>query len=214
MEREKNKADEYETSLAEEEKILESIQDSLKGKVASNEMYRLSFDRFQFMLDKTQVFHDQIEIKQRELQPWKAKINAKQAEIDVATSERDALAQKAEDLKKQLEEAQEAFEALKTDQQVKVSDHHLFCLQRNVTSLQISEQEALKNKKANLQRELRQAEERLKVGQLTSTPRRYLQGHRKLKNAFKNADKRRLLHAKKLTKPRHPKLIADPKTEF
>ena len=76
------------------------------------------------MLDKTQVFHDQIEVKQRELQPWKAKINAKQAEVDVATSEHDALAQKAEGLKKQLEEAQEAFETLKTDQQVKVSNPH------------------------------------------------------------------------------------------
>ena len=107
-------------------------------------------------------------------QPWKAKINTKQAEVDVATIEHDVLAQKAEDLKKQLEEAQEAYETLKTDQQVRVSDPQLFCLQRNVTFLQISDQEALKNKKANLQKELRQAEERLKVGQLTSTLRHLL----------------------------------------
>ena len=147
-------------------------------------------------------------------QPWKAKINTKQAEVDVATIERDVLAQKAEDLKKQLEEAQEAYETLKTDQQVKVSDPQLFCLQRKVTFLQISDQEALKNKKANLRKELRQAEERLKVGQLTSTLRHYLQGHRELKNAFKNAAKRRLLHTKKFMKPRHPKLIAGLKTEF
>ncbi|KAF8707321.1 hypothetical protein AX14_013615 [Amanita brunnescens Koide BX004] len=114
MEREKTKADEYETSLAAEEKILESIQDSLK--------------------DKTQVFHDQIEVKQRELQPWKAKINAKQADIDVATSERDALSQKAESLKKQLEEAQQAFETLKTDQQVKISEQEE--LKNNKANLQ------------------------------------------------------------------------------
>jgi hypothetical protein len=40
MEREKTKADEYETSLAAEEKILESIQDSLKGEFG-NETRRL-----------------------------------------------------------------------------------------------------------------------------------------------------------------------------
>lgn len=42
MEREKTKGDEYETSLAEEEKILESIQDSLKGNVPNNEICLLS----------------------------------------------------------------------------------------------------------------------------------------------------------------------------
>lgn len=42
MEREKTKGDEYETSLAEEEKILESIQDSLKGNVLNNEICLLS----------------------------------------------------------------------------------------------------------------------------------------------------------------------------
>ncbi len=36
MEREKAKADEYETSLAQEEQVLESIQDSLKGESASS----------------------------------------------------------------------------------------------------------------------------------------------------------------------------------
>jgi hypothetical protein len=41
MEREKTKVDEYEASLAQEEKILETIQDSLKGEPASNEMHRL-----------------------------------------------------------------------------------------------------------------------------------------------------------------------------
>ncbi|KAK2462864.1 hypothetical protein APHAL10511_005062 [Amanita phalloides] len=143
--REKTKVDEYEASLADEEKILESIQDSLK--------------------DKTQVFHDQIEVKQKELEPWKAKINTKQAEINVAKSERDALAQKAEGLKQQLEEAQQALENLKTDQQAKVRDSRLRRFQQIITPFEIDEQDALKKKKASLQRELKQAEERLKSAQ-------------------------------------------------
>ncbi|KAG6860855.1 hypothetical protein C0995_006719 [Termitomyces sp. Mi166 len=103
IEREKKKADDYEAKLVEEEKVLESIRDSLR--------------------DKTQVFHDQIEVKQKELQPWTAKINAKQAEIDVASSERDALVKKAEALEVARKEAQETLQGLNSDHVVKVREH-------------------------------------------------------------------------------------------
>ncbi|KAJ6609837.1 RecF/RecN/SMC [Mycena sp. CBHHK59/15] len=100
MEREKGKLESYETSLLQEEDILEGIRDSLK--------------------DKTQVFHDQIEVKQKELQPWTAKINTKKAEVDVASSERDALAKKAKAVKEAAEEASETLQNLQLEQQAKV----------------------------------------------------------------------------------------------
>ncbi|KAG6830095.1 hypothetical protein H0H92_002268 [Tricholoma furcatifolium] len=106
IEREKKKAEEYEAKLVEEEKVLESIRDSLK--------------------DKTQAFHEQIEGKQRELQPWTNKINAKQAEINVASSERDALAKKAEALETARKEAQETLQGLTSDHTVKVREVEKF----------------------------------------------------------------------------------------
>ncbi|OBZ79683.1 Structural maintenance of chromosomes protein 4 [Grifola frondosa] len=102
METEKEKVNQFEKSLAAEEKILEEIRDSLK--------------------DKTQVFHDQIEVKQKELQPWTTKINAKQAEIDVATSERDMLSKKADAIKMASKEAQAALAQLKADQEAKTAE--------------------------------------------------------------------------------------------
>ncbi|KAF8982402.1 hypothetical protein BDQ17DRAFT_1437885 [Cyathus striatus] len=103
IEKEKGKVEEFEDSLAEEEKVLEGIRDSLK--------------------DKTQGFHDQIEAKQKELQPWTAKINRKQADIDVATSERNALAEKAKALQEASLEAEETLQGLQEDQEVKVTEH-------------------------------------------------------------------------------------------
>ncbi|PFH48128.1 hypothetical protein AMATHDRAFT_150602 [Amanita thiersii Skay4041] len=138
MEKEKEKADMHEASLAEEERVLEDIRDSLKG----------MFYHALIPSNKTQVFHDQIEAKQKELQPWKAKINAKEAEIGVWTSEREALAQKAESLRIQREEGQQALEALQNDQAAK-----------------LGEQTALKGKKLNLQKDIKQVEQKLKETQ-------------------------------------------------
>ncbi|KAJ7287614.1 RecF/RecN/SMC [Mycena rebaudengoi] len=117
MEREKIKSEGYEASLDEEEKILESIRDSLK--------------------DKTQIFHDQIEVKQKELQPWTAKINAKKAEVDIATSERDALAKKAKAVKDAAEEATNLLQTLQLEQQAKVEK------QENHRSEKIAQQKAI-----------------------------------------------------------------------
>ncbi|KAI9511860.1 RecF/RecN/SMC N terminal domain-containing protein [Russula earlei] len=102
MKNEKTKADQLEEDLQNEEKVLEGIRDSLKG--------------------KTQVFHDQIEQKQKELQPWKMKVNQKQAEIDVKASERDMLVKKAEAIRQASAEAQEALEKLRSDQKAKIGE--------------------------------------------------------------------------------------------
>ncbi|RDB19364.1 Structural maintenance of chromosomes protein 4 [Hypsizygus marmoreus] len=114
IEREKGKADKFESDLVTEEKVLEGIRDSLK--------------------DKTQGFHDQIEVKQKELQPWTAKINAKQAEIDVASSERDALAKKAEALEAARKDAVGTLDNLNSDHGVKLREHEK--LKDNKTNLQ------------------------------------------------------------------------------
>ncbi|ETW86671.1 hypothetical protein HETIRDRAFT_58645 [Heterobasidion irregulare TC 32-1] len=102
MEIEKEKVEELEASLEKEEKVLESIRDSLK--------------------DKTQGFHDQIEQKQKELQPWTAKINTKQAEINIKTSERDMLAKKLEAIKDAGKEAQENLQTLQDAQKAKTNE--------------------------------------------------------------------------------------------
>ncbi|KAJ6593824.1 RecF/RecN/SMC [Mycena capillaripes] len=101
IDKERGKAESFEASLVQEEKILEGIRDSLK--------------------DKTQVFHDQIEVKQKDLQPWTAKINAKKAEVAVATSERDALAKKAKAAQEATEEASNTLQQLREDQQTKLA---------------------------------------------------------------------------------------------
>lgn len=118
MESEREKIEEFEASLVKEEKVLEDIRDSLKGKFLWVSLMLIALTP---ALDKTQVFHDKIEIKQKELQPWTAKINSKQAEIDLATSERDMLAKKAEAVKVAHREAQEALEKLQEDQEAKAS---------------------------------------------------------------------------------------------
>ncbi|KAI0082329.1 hypothetical protein K474DRAFT_1655715 [Panus rudis PR-1116 ss-1] len=102
IEKEKNKAEQLEKQLADEEDVLEEIRDSLK--------------------DKTQVFHDQIEAKQKELQPWTARINSKQAEIDVASSERDMLSKKAQTLKQNYQDALTELERLQAEYETKTAE--------------------------------------------------------------------------------------------
>jgi len=121
MKKKKAEVEEYESSLDNEEKILEGIRDSLKGKMVFFLTSNEAAINLSTYTDKTQVFHDQIEVKQKELQPWTAKINTKQAEVDVASSERDALAKKAEAVKQAGKEAQEALEKLQADQEAKVN---------------------------------------------------------------------------------------------
>lgn len=120
MEKEKDKLAELEESLGKEEKVLEGIRDSLKGKNISPGYVISLANARPANTDKTQVFHDQIEVKQKELQPWTAQINAKQAEIDIAISERDSLAKKAEAVQSTRKEAQETLERLQTDLAAKV----------------------------------------------------------------------------------------------
>ena len=120
MVKEKEKLAELEESLTKEEKELERIRDSLKGKLMVHPCTVQVNNRSE-CTDKTQVFHDQIEVKQRELQPWTAKINAKQAEKDVAVSERDTLTKKAEAVTNARKEAQEALQQLQNDHAAKVS---------------------------------------------------------------------------------------------
>ncbi|KAH9020152.1 SMCs flexible hinge [Lactarius hengduanensis] len=99
---EKEKADQYEEELQQEEKVLEGTRDSLG--------------------DRTRVFRDRIEQNQKELQPWKTKINQKQAEVDVKTSERDMLVKKAEAVEQASAEARKTLEAVKSNQRAKIGE--------------------------------------------------------------------------------------------
>lgn len=116
--------------MEEEEKVLESIRDSLKGDCHP------SWSKIAGLTgmpsDKTQTFHDQIEAKQKELQPWTAKINAKQATIDIAQSERDALAQKAEAIQKAETEAEENLRTRRAEHQAKVKLLNVFSGLHNI----------------------------------------------------------------------------------
>ncbi|KAH9048629.1 SMCs flexible hinge, partial [Lactarius deliciosus] len=96
---EKEKADQYEEELQQEERVLEGIRDN-----------------------RTRVFRDRIEQNQKELQPWKTKINQKQAKVDVKTSERDMLVKKAEVVEQASAEARETLETVKSNQRAKVSN--------------------------------------------------------------------------------------------
>jgi len=113
------KSEEQEASLEKEERVLESIQEGLKG----NLYVQIFLDASHVLIlsDKTQTFHDQIEVKQKELQPWIAKVNEKRTAIDIAQGERDALSQKAEAIEKAEKEAEEILENKRADQRTKVS---------------------------------------------------------------------------------------------
>ncbi|CAG7853766.1 Structural maintenance of chromosomes protein 4 [Serendipita indica DSM 11827] len=102
LERSQAEVDKLEESLAQEEKKLEDIVDSLK--------------------DKTQVFTKQIEAKQRELQPWSAKLRHKEGEIKIAQNEQDSLKRKVEAVKTAGTEAKAALEALRTEKASKEND--------------------------------------------------------------------------------------------
>ncbi|KAJ7703280.1 RecF/RecN/SMC [Mycena rosella] len=133
MDKEKGKLEAFETSLVQEEKILEGIRDSLK--------------------DKTQIFHDQIESKQKDLQPWTTEINAKKAEVDVATSEREALSKKAQAVLDAAEEASVNLQQLQLDQQARLAQ------QESHKSEKIAQQTAMANvekKFKNAQREVQE----------------------------------------------------------
>lgn len=112
------RSEEQEASLEKEEKVLESIQEGLKGNLFVQNLVDAS--HVLILSDKTQTFHDQIEAQQKELQPWIAKVNEKQSVIDIAQGERDALSQKAETIKKAEKEAEEILANKRADQQTKV----------------------------------------------------------------------------------------------
>ncbi|KZV88820.1 RecF/RecN/SMC protein [Exidia glandulosa HHB12029] len=94
--------EEYEASLEQEEKALEAITDSLRG--------------------KTQVFHDQIETKQKELEPFSGQINKIQATLDIARSERDLLVQKAEEARSAAKAAEAQAGELKLQRTAKETE--------------------------------------------------------------------------------------------
>jgi len=118
----KGRLEEQEISLEKEEKVLEGIQEGLKGNPYIHIF--LSTSHLLVLADKTQAFHDQIEVKQKELQPWMAKVNEKQTTIDIAQGERDALVQKAVVIEKAEKEAEEILANKRTDQQAKVGTYY------------------------------------------------------------------------------------------
>ena len=83
-------------TLAREEKELEAVCESLKG--------------------KTEVFQRQIEVKQVELSPWSEKINAAQAGLNVSKSEYDMLSEKVHGLANDLMEARNKLQELRARQ--------------------------------------------------------------------------------------------------
>ncbi|KAJ3218231.1 hypothetical protein HDU67_006340 [Dinochytrium kinnereticum] len=85
--------------LAEEEKELQDIADSLKG--------------------KTEAIQVEISQKQKELEPWTEKINARKSNIDVAESELSLLEQKADLSEKAIREIEERIEGFKNIQREK-----------------------------------------------------------------------------------------------
>jgi structural maintenance of chromosome 4 len=108
---------EHEANLEGEEKMLEGIQDSLKGGF----MVSLHLSPFLiWILDKTQVFHEQIKTKQKELQPWTAKINIKQAAIDIVSSEQDVCTKKVTGLKDAVMQVEGQLTELQVEQEGKV----------------------------------------------------------------------------------------------
>ncbi|KAJ3157596.1 hypothetical protein HDU86_003248 [Geranomyces michiganensis] len=121
--------DELAGRLAAEERMLEEIKSSLKG--------------------KTEVFQRQIEKNQEELNPWLQRINEQQAGIDVAQSERDILDAKISSSKTALRDAEEKVLELRA--QVAEKDQQRITLER--------EQKALLSKDASLQTEMQRCAE-------------------------------------------------------
>src|ERR1700738_2063347 len=83
---------ELESSLAVEEKELDSIRDGLKS--------------------KTQGFTDKIEKKQKSLEPWTAQINEKQAAISLTQSELDLIQEKESQSLNAVEEVQDKLKTI------------------------------------------------------------------------------------------------------
>ncbi|KAG8710414.1 hypothetical protein FRC09_000152 [Ceratobasidium sp. 395] len=88
--------------LLAEEKELEVIANSLKG--------------------KTQVFHDKIQVKQAELAPWQQKIEEQAGSLGVTTRERDLLVSKAQNASQAVEDAATSLQELKDEQEVKETE--------------------------------------------------------------------------------------------
>ncbi|KND02295.1 uncharacterized protein SPPG_02770 [Spizellomyces punctatus DAOM BR117] len=126
MEKATMEAGELASRLAAEEKALETIRESLKG--------------------KTEVFQKQIEKKQEELAPWMEKINEKQAALDVASSERELLEQKITSSKTALKEAEQKVVELRA----------LLGRKQKELSLIRESQEALEAKNISLQKAMQE----------------------------------------------------------
>lgn len=102
--------------MIQEEKELERIQDSLRGK-SHLKISQLKQRLTRWLVDKTQQFYDQKEALQKDLQPWTAKINTKQTEMDIARGEHDALVKKVESVQTDLQEAEEHLAKVKSEQE-------------------------------------------------------------------------------------------------
>ncbi|KAG9294199.1 hypothetical protein G9A89_021558 [Geosiphon pyriformis] len=103
-----------EKSLESEERQLEDIRESLKG--------------------KTEVFSSQIEEKQKELVPWNEKINSKQSNIDVLQSEYDILKDKTQSIKAALEKSEQ--EILTLEETRKEKEHQIDTTRRQIENLE------------------------------------------------------------------------------
>ncbi|KAG9079604.1 hypothetical protein FS749_008379 [Ceratobasidium sp. UAMH 11750] len=88
--------------LVAEEKELEVIANSLKG--------------------KTQVFHDKIQAKQAELAPWQQKIEEQAGSLGVTTRERDLLVSKGKSASQAVEDAAASLQELKDAHEVKQTE--------------------------------------------------------------------------------------------
>ena len=112
MKRKKAEVEEHESSLDKEEKILEGIRDSLKGKlfiyfVTLVVMMHRTFE------DKTQVFHDQIEgSRQSFSHGWRRSIQSKLGWMSHPVSETPWRSRR-EGVKRACQEAQEALELIR-----------------------------------------------------------------------------------------------------
>ncbi|KAG8744660.1 hypothetical protein FRC10_009693 [Ceratobasidium sp. 414] len=91
-----------EKELVAEEKELEVIANSLKG--------------------KTQVFHDKIQAKQAELAPWQQKIEEQAGSLGVTTRERDLLVSKGKSASQAVEDAAASLQELKDAHEVKQTE--------------------------------------------------------------------------------------------
>lgn len=102
IEKKTGETDQLEKEMVEEEKELNSIRESLKG--------------------KTQGLSDQIAAKQKSLEPWNEKINKKQSAVAVAQSELDILRERSNAGAVLLEEAQGKIETIEETLETKQND--------------------------------------------------------------------------------------------